>query len=303
MSINGTILKLVAGDYEATVAASGATLVSLTHAGRDLILPFDPNRELGPAFLGRTLAPWPNRISDARYTFDGVQHHVPCNEPTTGAALHGLASYVAWDVAESTADIAEFVLDLPAAPGYPFDVILRVRYLLDADLGLVVHVGAANAGPTDAPVGLSVHPYLTCGAPVDECTLLLPAGEVLLVDGAMRPTDLHRVELAGFDFRTPTSLAGRRVDHAFTSLPDAGQGIGGGPGWSVVLAHPERGGVVLASDAPWVQAFTGDHPELKRGGVAVEPMTCPPDGFNRDPEGVRLRPGDVTLLRYSISSL
>ena len=44
----------------------------------------------------------------------------------------------------------------------------------------------------------------------------------------------------------------------------------------------------MASSAPWVQAYSGEH--LGRRGVAIEPMTCPPDAFN---SGVDLRELEV----------
>ena len=304
MSLNGSIVTLSAGEYRATLAASGASLASLTYAGRDLVLPFDAASDLGLGYLGRTLAPWPNRISDASYSFDGETYSVPCNEPTTGAALHGLVSWVNWTVAGRSDDSVTFALDLPGSPGYPFPLELRAVYRLDADLGLVAHLGATNIGAVDAPVGLSTHPYLTCGVPVDECSFELRADEVLLTDERMRPAGLASVGEAGFDFGRPTSLSGRRVDHAFTGLPE-GQSAGGNLclDWEAVLAHPDLGAVALASDAPWVQAFTGDVPGLDRGGVAVEPMTCPPDAFNSHLDDVRLAPGDVRVLTYSIRAL
>ncbi len=293
MSSNGTIVHLSAGEYSATLASAGATLAALTRAGRDLVLSFDPARELGHGYVGRTLAPWPNRISDSHYSFDGVRYDVPSNEPATGAALHGLACWTNWAVESIGADAVTFVLELPGSPGYPFAVRLRAAYTLDADAGLAVVVSGTNLADVDAPLGLSAHPYLTCGVAADECTLTLAAERVLLVDARMRPVAEVAVAEAGFDFNAPTSLDGRRVDHAFTGLP---QGE-----WAVTLAHPSRG-VRLTSDAPWVQAFTGDVPELARGGVAIEPMTCPPDAFNSDP-GVRLAPGETRSLRYAISAL
>ena len=295
MSLNGSIIELSAGEYTATLASSGATLVALKHAGRDLVVPFDPATEIGLGYCGRTLAPWPNRISDARYTFDGAEHAVPVNEPATGAALHGLACFENWAVSSIGPQSVFFALELPRTDGYPFDLRLSARYLVDADEGLFALVSATNQGRTDAPVGLSAHPYLTCGVPVDECVFGLDAAQVLLVDEKMRPVGLADVDDTAFDFRTPAFLDGRHVDNAYTGLPEGG--------WIVVLTHPERGGVTLASDAPWVQAFTGDIPGLDRGGVAVEPMTCPPDAFNSHPDDVRLHPGETRTLRYAIRAV
>ena len=68
--VSGEQHVLRAGEYDAIVASVGASLRSLTYRGRDLVVPFDAD-ELRPGFRGATLAPWPNRIVDGRYTFGG----------------------------------------------------------------------------------------------------------------------------------------------------------------------------------------------------------------------------------------
>ncbi len=290
MSRNGEIVQITAGAYSATLASAGATLVALTHEGRDLVLPFDPAREIGEGYRGRTLAPWPGRVTDGRYAVDGVESELPVNERATGAALHGLVAWLPWQVEAATPAHARFVLDLPASPGYPFDLGLAVEYGLSAD-GLGVRVTAANLGDTAAPVGLSGHPYLTCGVRLDECTLDLPAASVQTVGAGKRPGPVTDAAGAGLAFRGDP-LAGRSADHAFTGLP---------PGrWRVTLAGAGRS-VWLASEAPWVQVFTADG-ELGRAGLAVEPMTCPPDAFNTDPALVRLPPGGRRTLTYAIGA-
>ena len=290
MSLNGTVVDLSAGDYRATLAAAGATLCSLTWRGRDLIAPFDPSAGLGLAYQGRTLAPWPNRVTQGRYSFGGVDYALPRNEHATGASLHGMACWTNWQMRRRDCDSVEFALDLPGMPGYPFDVRLTASFALGED-GLSAEVTACNEGSGPAPVGLSTHPYLTCGAPLDACTFTLPGERVLTVDAAMTPIAVVGVEEAGLDFRRPTPLAGRRVDHAFAGLPGS---------WSARLAGPDGFAVVLRSDAPWAQAFTADLPGLDRGCLAVEPMTCGPDAFNR--EDVALAPGGRLVLRYGIAA-
>jgi aldose 1-epimerase len=51
---------------------------------------------------------------------------------------------------------------------------------------------------------------------------------------------------------------------------------------------------------PWVQVHTADRPEpgLNRSGLAVEPMTCPPDAFNSGVDLVRLQPGAEHRARW-----
>jgi len=290
MSRNGEIVHIAAGAYRATLASAGATLVALTHEGRDLVLPFDPAVDIGAGYRGRTLAPWPGRVTGGRYVVDGAGLELPVNERATGAALHGLVAWLPWEVAEATPVHARFVLDLPASPGYPFAVGFAVDYEVSAG-GLGVRVTATNHGDTAAPVGLSGHPYLTCGVRLDDCTLDLPAASVLTVGEGKRPGPLTDAAGAGLAFRGD-SLAGRSADHAFTGLP---------PGrWRVTLAGAGRR-VWLASEAPWVQVFTADG-ELGRAGLAVEPMTCPPDAFNTDPARVLLAPGGSRTLTYAIGA-
>ena len=53
-----------------------------------------PRTEVRPRFSGVLLAPWPNRVADGAYEFDGESHQLPLTEPERGNALHGL---VTWD--------------------------------------------------------------------------------------------------------------------------------------------------------------------------------------------------------------
>jgi galactose mutarotase-like enzyme len=38
---------------------------------------------------GHVLAPWPNRLRDGRYRWDGEEHQTPLSEPETATAIHG----------------------------------------------------------------------------------------------------------------------------------------------------------------------------------------------------------------------
>ncbi|ETJ45776.1 Aldose-1-epimerase family protein, partial [human gut metagenome] len=51
--INGELIDLVAGPYEARIATSGATLVHLRREGRDVVVPFDAERTLPAAWQGK----------------------------------------------------------------------------------------------------------------------------------------------------------------------------------------------------------------------------------------------------------
>jgi aldose 1-epimerase len=60
-------------------------------------------------------------------------------------------------------------------------------------------------------------------------------------------------------------------------------------GWRVEVDE-----VTVWADAawPWMQVFTGDLPDIDRRGLAIEPMTCPPQAFRTGDGVVRLEPAD-----------
>jgi aldose 1-epimerase len=262
----------------------------LQHRGRDLIVPF-PAGGPNPDYRGVVVAPWPNRIPDGQYSFDGVDYQLPVNEAGRQSALHGFTPELDWKLESRT----EFTLDLSCSieptPGYPFALSVTAHYRLGGD-GLHTAVTAANVGERAAPYGVCPHPYLLAGpAALDEWSLEVPAGTFLEVT-ARRLLPLATRPVAGheYDFREGRVVGSTAIDHAFTDIAFDGEGEA-----RVVVRDPCGTGVGMAWDRScgWVQLYTGDTkpPLPNRLGLAVEPMTCPPDAFNAGTDLVRLEPG------------
>ena len=60
------------------------------------------------------------------------------------------------------------------------------------------------------------------------------------------------------------------------------------------------------AELPWVQVHTADTPAVPashRVGLAVEPMTCPPDAFNSGTDLVVLEPGASHAASWTIRAL
>ncbi len=286
-------VDLAAGDYSATIVPTGAGLARLTWRDRHVVLPHEPT-ELPLGYLGKTLLPWPNRITDGTYEYAGETHRVPINEHPTNAALHGLACWSVWDVVERSTEHVALELEVAPRYGYPFHLHSRVVYRLAADGGLHVEITSRNVGEATAPYGASTHPYLTCDLrPVDECVLHAPAQTVLEVDDRLRPVSSAAAADVGLDLPGTAALGGTQVDHAYTDLPPGG--------WTVTLTDPDSGlQARLHADAPWLQIYSGD--QVGRRGVAVEPMTCPPDAFNSGVDLVELAPREQHTLTFRIDA-
>ena len=297
--MSGKEYGIRAGEYTAVVTERAAALRELRHRGRDLIVPFPAGGPI-PDFRGVIAAPWPNRIRDGKYTFDGVDYQVPVTEPERGCALHGFTFGMDWSLDSRDESSVVLSCTIGPTPGYPFALRLTARYCLDEN-GLHARVTAMNTGDRTAPYGVCPHPYLLAGpAPLDEWTVTIPADSFLEVrPDRLLPVAARTVADHEFDFRTPRAIGPTEIDHAFTDIAFDADGRA-----RLIALDPGGTGVGMAWDGsfPWLQVHTGDKPAPlpSRVGLAVEPMTCPPDAFNSGQDLVRLEPGAVHEAPWSI---
>jgi aldose 1-epimerase len=242
--------------------------------------------------------PWPNRIRDGRYTFEGVTQQLPLSEPARHNASHGLVRWAAWDVVDHTDDRIELALRLPAQSGYPWVLDLRVAYEL-GEGGLRVTQAATNRSDRPAPYAAGAHPYLTLdtGTTIDGWTLHAPAATRLEADRErMLPTGRTAVAGTDYDFREPRTIGATALDDCFTDL------IRGADGTATVTLSTEDRGVELWMDEHhrWLMLYTADDRTPPRGSIAVEPMTAPVDAFNSGEDVVVLAPGETFTARWGI---
>ncbi|MGL4173002.1 MAG: aldose 1-epimerase family protein [Actinomycetota bacterium] len=288
----GRQVTLRHGKHEVVTVAVAAGLRTYTVADRPLIDGFAED-EVPFGARGHTLVPWPNRIADGRYEFDGPQQ-LPLTEPDRRTAIHGLAQWVCWDAEKVRTDLVVWRYDVVPQPGWPTTLECRVEYRVGAD-GLTVRTSARNVGARPCLYGTGAHPYLTTGASrINDASLIVPAATWFPTDERGLPTEGQSVTDTRYDLRTREPLGEKKIDHAYGGLSCHADG-----GWAVQLMQGGAG-VELWADAAYrfVQIFTGDvlAPDQARRGVAVEPMTCLPDAFNASDRAaagvVTLGPGD-----------
>lgn len=296
---SGEQFEISAAGYRAVVTEGGGSLRALEHAGRALV---DGFAEDEPPYGGRgqLLVPWPNRIGDGAYSFEGRSYQLAISDVKRHNAAHGLVRWVAWTVQEHTAHSVSLGYRLMAQSGYPWTLDLRVHYELSAD-GLTVTQTATNRAPSAAPYASGAHPYLTVGSdPVDSWELSLPARTRLLTDDRLLPTGVEPVAGTAYDFRRPRQIDGTVFDHGFTDLirhDDARA--------TVAVRDVTTGrGVALWVDARhrWLQVYTADdQPAWARRSIAVEPMTAPADAFRSGDGLTTLAPGGSSGDEFSAS--
>ena len=303
MHASGRQYALSHGPYRADVASVGATLRGLTHPGRDLGRSCGAD-EVRPRFRGAVLAPWPNRVPDGRWTWRGRTHQLAVTEPEHASALHGLVCWLDWHEVETAADAVVLGTRIWPQQGYPFALDLTMRWRLGAR-GLDAELTASNVGHEPAPFGCSIHPYLTApaGGHVDDWTLHLPAARRLEVDDRLRVVGTDEQPPTAADFTRARPIGDTAIDHAYTGFAVDGSGSS-----AVTLTDPTGDGVQMSFGprTPWVQVHTADRPDEPdhhRRGLAVEPMTCPPEALSTGRDLIVLEPGDSVSVPWRIAAV
>lgn len=274
MHPSGAQYEIEFGEQWACAVEVGGGLRAYSVQGRPVLEGYAAD-ELCHSARGQVLAPWPNRIAGGAYSFDGEHQQLPITEPATGNAIHGLVRWDNWELADRGDDRVALEYVLHPQPGYPFAVHLRVEYRLDAR-GLTVTTDATNVGDRACPFGLGHHPYLAGAPTVNELVLHVPA---------RTPAD----------FAEPHAIGDTVLDTAFHDLVRDDDG----------LVRIGVGDTTLWADEAYgyIQVFTGDLPDVARRGLAVEPMTCPPQALRTGEGLIRLEPGERFEARWGIATV
>ena len=234
------------------------------------------------------LFPFPNRIRNGRFTFEGRAFQLPAtNGPN---AIHGFAMAAPWDVLEHKAasDQAFIVGRYQISKNspnsillWPTDAVLQVAYSLSGRR-LSMTVTVSNPTAANLPYGFGIHPYFRLpfaseGDPA-HTQVILPASKYWVLNeflptGEIRPVD------ARLDFRAGQSRNGLKLDDVLTGL-----------------VYQERRGLARLVDLDLKAEFrlTFDDsvrelvvytPPQKPNVLAVEPYTQVTDAINLEPQG------------------
>jgi aldose 1-epimerase len=291
---SGQQFQISAGEQRATIVEVGGGIREYTQGERDVLEPY-AQEAICDAAHGAPLIPWPNRLAEGRYSFDGREQQLALSEPARANAIHGLLRWRPWSGEQQSSARVVMRARLHPMTGYPFALELSIAYELDEG-GLTVTTTASNVGESSCPYGAGQHPYLSPGRErtIDECELELPAAARLINEEEHQvPVARESVEGTAFDFRRPRTLAGARLDDAFTELERDREGLA-----RARLRRPDGASVELWIDGAYrfLEVFSGDSlaQGRRRHGLAVEPMTCAPNAFRSGDGLIVLAPEETT---------
>lgn len=300
---SGEQIDIHSGDHHAVIVEVSGGLRTYEFEGRSLVDGYGAD-EMCTGARGQLLVPWPNRLRDGRYHFDGEAYQVPLSEPEKLNAIHGFLRWEHWHVAQRADDRVVMEHTLHPRAGYPFTLHAAAEYRFDAE-GLVCSTTATNLGRWACPYGVGAHPYLHADADtIDVCELEAPAKRYLISDDRGIPTGSVGVAATEYDFRSRRLIGETVIDAAFTDLerePD-------GRAWVRMRRRGDEHGVGLWMDEryPFYMLFTGDTlPEerRRRRSIGVEPMTCAPNAFASGDGLVTLAPGETLVSTWGIAPI
>jgi len=278
----------------------GGALRSYTVDGLDVVDGYGPEERCG-AGRGQPLIPWPNRIADGRYRFAGTDNQLSLTEPKQANAIHGLVRWANWTPVEQADDRIVMAHLLHPQPGYPFVLDLRLTYSL-TDTGLTVGIEATNVGTSPLPFGAGAHPYLTLGTGViDPLVLRAPGSTWIRSDDRQIPVGTEAVDGTPYDFRTPRPIGATVLDTGYGGLE---RDAGGRARVELAAADGSRSVTLWMGPAfTWLMLFTGDTltVDKRRAGLAVEPMTCPPNAFQSGEGLLVVEPGETFTDAWGIT--
>ncbi|RBP99183.1 aldose epimerase [Bifidobacterium xylocopae] len=293
----GQQFAISCGDYQAVVTEQGAILRALRYQGKDLIATFGEDEPV-PCSNGCVLVPFPNRVEDGEYTFDGKTYRLPIDEHERHNAIHGYGYRYYWHLERLTETSVTLSWRTPSLAYYPFDLVVGATYTLNED-GLTMTVSARNQGDRRAPWAFGIHPWLANGREGSgdriqddngECSLLIPCRTHVTVDDRLIPTGEEPAQ-GDYDLTGGPSLKGRAFDDAWTGIERDSQGRS-----SAVLTRPDGIRMTLWGDRTinaWqVCTGTGFDASFRPAGVAVEPMTAYANAFRTGKDLIILEPGE-----------
>jgi aldose 1-epimerase len=248
------------------------------------------------------LFPFPNRIRDGRFVWQGQPYQLPTNDPAGVNAIHGFACRRPWRIVAQGAShdsawitgVFRCSVDDPASrPLWPADHEIRLTIRLGATT-LRLEAEVFNPDSVPLPFGLGYHPYFRLPASRDfavaDCSTQVPAEQFWqlqdnLPTGERVPVDAAR------DLNTTRRIADLHLDDVLTGLPARPARMDGLIERATLTAMPGQPLRLFCSPVfREMVVFTPPH----RQAFCIEPYTCVTDAINRSDGGLLVLPPGAT---------
>lgn len=256
------------------------------------------------------LFPFPNRIRDSRFAWDGREYVIPADvglHDKNGHAIHGFCLDRPWRVTSQSERFAvgqfQLAVDVPERRHlWPADFLIEVKYELRGS-SLRCDIRIENPDSVPLPWGFGTHPYfrvpLDASSQLANCLIEVPANQEWVLKDCL-PTGNHREVPREKDLREGEYLDVLKLDDVLTDLDVEHDAV-------ACAIYDEAAGLQITqqcgSEFREYVVFTPP----QRPCVCLEPYTCVTDAINLHARGVEtglrvLAPGQQAHLWFEITA-
>ncbi len=246
-----------------------------------------------PGSRSGILFPFPNRLKQGKYKYEGIEYQFPTEEKHNGNAIHGLVrkqpfkleGYEAHDTGGKVKLAYYSSGDLPYYP-FPFGLYIEFEYHNNQ---LTTKFSVENRGNTHMPVGLGWHPYFSLGEKVDDLELKLPFVSQVELDEINLPTGKV---IDFFDYENFNKVGERGFDDCFKLIMQDKSAL-----------FSTAKGCGLAFEGSKEFLFLQVYIPEDRDSIAIEPMNCNVNAFNNQEGLMDLEKGSIYKAEFVVRTL
>lgn len=258
----------------------GMNTLSLTYEGCPVLRTPESLQALleSPSVYGVPILLPPNRTEGGRFCFDGVQYHLPINEPAFHNHLHGAVLSSAFAVTRQTQQEVTAVYENDGGD-FPFPYRLEVCFCL-TEKGYRQTFAVTNTGNKDMPLTFGLHTIFA-----SQCRIQVPIGKRWRVNDCYIPTgELEELSEEARSYRRGMCPEGKLVRGFYTAEGNTAR----------VGDFCYR---VSENFDQWV-LWNGDGDQ---GFCAIEPLRGAVNALNSGVGLLRLAPGETERFETEIS--
>ncbi len=277
------------GDLAEIDLNCGAALTRLVLSREDVIKYPLKVDDPGRGYPSALLFPFPNRIKDGRYTFEGNEYRLDINDQETFSAIHGLIAFKPFEIEKQEKASATLLFTYHGEmEGYPFPYEFRITYTLRKSK-LDISVIAKNTGEKSMPFGFGWHPYFgISGKPIAEMEVHVPDRNKIELSDRFIPTGDSSFEHEGI-----IPLKNTILNNVFSVAGKTKKS-------EVSLKHEDKKLVVSQESGPGKLEYFILYTPPTRDCIAIEPQSCNTNAFNNGDGLQMLKPGEEAKFKISV---
>jgi len=236
-------------------------------------------------YASAILFPFVNRVKNGKFSFNGSNYELDCNEVKDNNAIHGLVYDKHFHLLDQilTPDYGLVTLRYRSngdSKGFPFKYVIELTYTLH-DHGIDLKVNIMNTDHKTFPFTVGWHPYFA-SSNLYNSALKFEASQRFYFENEQNISGI-----TDFSEKMPFQIQDKKLDDAYILKNN-----------QLEFSTPEyKVKIDSSSEKNFLQVFTPEQPNI----IAIEPMTGLANSFNNNIGLQTLEPQDNYNVSWNLS--